>query len=293
MYRGRRAGWDCVWLQYTSFPDLAVLALCRWFGYKVLVTPHLGANWVSQTNPILRYIGLRLLAMAHGIALLSESQAEEVALPPMPARFKILTFLPRSLSSVRRNDPEAAEPDTMTLIHAARLSKAKGTFSFIEVCARLKQSGRRVRGRLAGSCDDATAQEIRSLISTRNLVDEIEFLGSLSERDLLGELVRADILVHLSWIDSYPLIVLESIGCGVFPICLDLPGARAITGSYCGHVVGDPDTEKKVADFILAADLPGLRRSARVAGSRLRADYDWSQCVSVCERALTSVSAMP
>ena len=221
------------------------------------------------------------------------TEAEEVALPRGTAKFKILTFLPRSLSSVRRNDPEPTAADTLNLIHAARLSKGKGTFSFIEVCARLKRSGLRIRGRLAGSCDDVTVQEIRSLVLARNLVNEIEFLGSLSESDLLGELVRADVLVHLSRIDSFPLIVLESIGCGVFPICLDLSGARAITGSYCGHVVSDPDTEKKVANFILAAELPRLKQNAQAAGSRLRGDYDWAQCVAVCEQVLASVSAMP
>lgn len=289
LYRDRRAGWDCVWLQYASFPDLIVLAICRLLGYRVLVTPHLGANWVSQTNPFLRNVGIRLLSTANGIALLSESQAEEVALPTSSAISKILTFLPRPLSSIRADAREATKADAIRLIHAARLSKGKGTFAFIEVCSLLKRSGLRVHARLAGSCDDKTRREIRSLISERGLGDEVEFLGSLSEGELLSELSRSDVLIHLSQIDSYPLIVLESVGCGVFPICLDLPGARKITHSYCGHVVQDSNAVQKVADFILGQELSALNRRACVAGSQLRKDYDWAHCVSVCEQALASV----
>ena len=290
LYRNRRAGWDCVWLQYTSFPDLVILAICRLFGYKVMVTPHLGANWISQTNPVLRYVGLKLLSTANGIALLSESQAEEVALPPSTERFSILTFLPKSLSAICMDNSRSVEADVVTLVHAARLSKGKGTFSFIEVCALLKRSGLKIRGRLAGACDDATAKEIRSLITERDLGQEIESLGLLSEGDLLSELAQADVLVHLSTVDSFPLVVLESIGCDVFPVCLDLPGARKITSAYCGHVVRDPNAAQKVADFIRAHGPLELKQLAKAAGRRLRQDYEWSHCVSVCERVLADVS---
>ena len=50
----RRTRPDFVWVQYVNLPDLAFVALARLLSYRVVVTPHLGTNWRSQTNGTLR-----------------------------------------------------------------------------------------------------------------------------------------------------------------------------------------------------------------------------------------------
>ena len=35
-----------------------------------------------------------------------------------------------------------------------------------------------------------------------------------------------------------------------------------------------------------------MKNRAGLAGARLRRDYDWSNCVSVCERALTDMTGL-
>ncbi|SEO79724.1 Glycosyltransferase involved in cell wall bisynthesis [Rhodospirillales bacterium URHD0017] len=291
LVRRRNADWDCVWLQYSSFPDLVVLVVCRLLGYRVLVTPHVGRSLASIRNPVLHFVGLRLLSTANGIALLSDSQMEELVLPASSSKCTILTFLPKALAPSRVGPPAGGAPP-VRLVHAARLSRGKGSFLFIEVCAILKRAGLAFSARLIGPSDEQTRQELESLISERNLQGDVAFLGPMPGPVLLGELSQADVLVHLSELDALPLIVLESIGCDVFPICLDLPGARHITRSYCGHVVGHPDADRKAADFILSQDRSSLKNRAGLAGARLRRDYDWSNCVSVCERALSDMTGL-
>ena len=287
LVRRRRDGWHCVWLQYVSFPDLCVLLVCRVLGYKVLVTPHLGSSWVSQTNPVLRYLGMRMFSTANGVALISDSQADELSLPKYLSVFHVLTFLPSKFPG-QRSLPDGAGP--LRLVHAARLSKGKGSFLFVEACALLRQAQLEFRAQLIGSCDEETAATLRGLISERNLAGHVEFLGSLPEAELLRELSSADVLVHLSKVDSFPLIVLESIACGVFPICWDLPGARQITQSYCGHIVRGPGEAEQVARFLIGQDRDELNRSAASAGRRLRVDYDWQNCVAACDAAFASVA---
>ena len=291
LFRRRNAEWDCVWLQYSSFPDLVVLIVCRLLGYRVVVTPHVGRGLASIRNPVLHFIGLRLLSTANGIALLSDSQLEDLILPVSSNICTILTFLPKALS-LSRVGPPVGGATPVRLVHAARLSRGKGSFLFVEVCAILKQAGLPFSARLIGPCNEQTRQELESLISERSLQGDVAFLGLMSEPALLGELSQADVLVHLSEFDALPLIVLESIGCDVFPICLDLPGARQITQSYCGHVVGHPDADRKTADFILSRDHSTLKNNAGLSGARVRRDYDWSNCVSVCERALSVMTGL-
>jgi glycosyltransferase involved in cell wall biosynthesis len=293
LFQRRHAGWDCVWLQYCSFPDLLVLLVCRILGYRVLVTPHVGRSLASIRNPVLHFVGRRLLSTASGIALLSDSQMEELVLPPSPPRCTILTFLPKSLATAEGRPFAGAVAHPIQLVHAARLSAGKGSFLFLEVCSLLKQSSVPFAAQLIGPCDDKTKLELEAAISAKDLGGNVVYRGPMAGPALLRELSAADVLVHLSALDALPLIVLESIGCNLFPICLDLPGARHITQSYCGHLVHQPDAARKAADFLLTRDRSALKESARLAGIRLRSDYDWSNCVSVCERALFAMASCP
>lgn len=279
----RRRRWDCVWLQYASFPDLALLLMCRLLRFSVLVTPHLGSNWASQTNVVMRWLTKKLLAASSGIGLLSATQAEELALPASPPRFELFTFLPRRLPSRPAMRPDAGR---LRLVHAGRLSIGKGSFLFLDVCAILHRAGFMFEASLIGSCDAATRSKLRSEIERAGLEASLDFMGPLPEAELLERLAAADILVHLSQIDSFPLIVLESIGCGVFPVCKNLPGARLITKSYCGHVIDGSHEAEQAAQFIITADPEQLRTSAGTASIRLKDDFGWSNCVDAAERAI-------
>lgn len=288
LFRRRRKDWDCVWFQYVNFPDLVLLLVCRLFGYTILVTPHLGSNWASQSNALLRGLGSKLLAVADGIALISTTQAEELLLPASIRKFQIKTFLPREFPARPGRHHRRAE--TLALVHAGRLSEGKGSFLFLDVCAALKRNGHDFHARLIGSCDDPTERRIQASLKQADLEDRVTRVAPLPEAELLQALSHADVLVHLSDIDSFPLIVLEAIGCGVFPICKDLPGARLITRTYCGHLVAGSTAVEDVAGFLADITPSELRATAAPAGERLTADYDWARCVAAVEDAVRGVA---
>ena len=283
----RKQHWDCLWLQYVNLPDLGLLLVCRLLGYRVLVTPHLGSNWSSQSNRWLRGLSLRLLSLAHGIALISPTQAGELALPPATPRLQVRTFLPCAF-------PAGAVPGRqggrdLALVHAGRLSEGKGTFLFLQVCAILRRRGCPFSAQLIGSCDDATRRRIDAAIQQDDLAGSVTVIGLLDEAGLLAALSQADVLVHLSDIDSFPLIVLEAIGCGVFPVCKDLPGARSMIETYCGHLVAGPDAAADTAEFLAMATPDLLRSTAAASRGRLAADYAWNRCVAAVEEAVMAL----
>ena len=287
----RRSRWDCVWLQYVSLPDLLLLVVCRLLRLPVLVTPHLGSNWASQSNVVLRWLSTRLLATASGIALLSASQADELTLPPSPPRFAIFTFLPRSFPPRSFPSGPPPMPGPLRLVHAGRLSRGKGSFLFVEVCAILQRAGFAFGAELIGPCADATRQELRSAIAQAGLSGRVDLVGPLPEAELLVRLTSAHVLVHLSEIDSFPLIVLEGIGCGVFPVCRDLAGARQMARTYCGRTVQGPGLAEQVAQLLIEAEPGYFGARAAAAGADLRRDFDWGNCVVAVEHALSQMPA--
>ena len=212
---------DCVWLSYVNLPDLAYLVVAKALGMRILVTPHLGSNWRSQKNPLLRALSGGLLRLADRLALISRTQELEIALPAAVPRADIRNFLPESLllSAIagERDSPE------LRLIHSGRLSEGKGTFMLIEVCALLRDRGVPFSTTITGGADAETLARLHELIADRGVEDQVVVLGRIPELQLLDEMRRSDVLVHLSTIDCVPSR--SPRGTGLFDVS-SLYGAR-------------------------------------------------------------------
>jgi len=282
-YRKQRP--DCVWLQYTNLPDLVYLILARMLGLRVMVTPHLGSNWRSQSNSLLRGVSWWMLRFANRIALISRTQEVELALPANVPRSLIKTFLPHATLTGALPDIDRPNRE-IRLIHSGRLSEGKGTFLFVDVCQRLRDAGLSFQAQIVGGADSDTVARLREMIEHVKLGDHIMLRGHQSELDLLGLLRSSDILVHLSRIDSYPLIVLESMTCSVFPVCMELAGARDMIDTYGGHIVSQHGAVQETVDFISRLDINDVRHRGRDAARGVRTDYSWDQCASALETAV-------
>ena len=110
----------------------------------------------------------------------------------------------------------------------------------------------------------------------------------MGEGELLGELRSADVLVHLSTFDSYPLTVLEALACGTLPLVADMAGVRAMVAAYDGQVMDGPDGAAAAA-WLATQDPADLRRRAAAVEQKVRADFAWTACV---ERLAAAIAAM-
>jgi glycosyltransferase involved in cell wall biosynthesis len=281
LVRRRRA--DALWVHYGSLPDLAFVVAGRLRGYRVVVTPHLGVNWKSQSRPLLRALGKRALRFAHRLALFTKTQEMELDLEGLP-RSSIRTFLPEE--SLSGSLPSKADGPALRLVHAARLSEAKGSFLVVDVCAKLREAGVPFHAEIIGSAEPDVLRRLQQRIADTGLSEAVSLVGHRNIADLLEHLRRADVLLHLSRLDSYPLIVLEALACGALPICLDLPGARNMVETYDGYVVGHAEPAAEAAAILQKLDPHDLRQRSREASSRVRADHDWRQCGEALDGAL-------
>jgi glycosyltransferase involved in cell wall biosynthesis len=290
LFQYRKLKPDVTWLQFVNLPDLIFLTVAKLLGMRVMVTPHLGSNWRSQKSRPLRWLSRLLLALADRLALISNTQRLEIALPTRTPRSLIRTFLPETIFTADLPIESDAPPE-LRLIHAARLSIEKGSFMVIEVSAKLSEAGIPVTTRIAGGADADTRARLNKLIAAKGLAQRVNLLGRLSEDTMMDILRTSDVLVHLSSIDSYPLIVLEAMACGAFPIAMELAGARDMIETYDGVVVGRGHAVEDTVAFLAAADLADLRKRGCVQAARVREDYNWNRCAGALEAALMACIA--
>lgn len=283
--RLRRSNPD-IWVQYVNLPDLAYVFIARVLGKRVVVTPHLGLEWKSQKNKLLKRIGMALLGRRTRIAYLSSSQIAELSLDSQGELTEITTFLPEAvLAEAERARP----PRHLRLVHVARLSESKGSLLFLQVCRKLKASGRSFRAEVIGTGDPRFIAKLHEYARDHDL-NEVKFRGHVDEAGVVEALLKSDVLLHLSKLDSYPLIVLESLACGVYPVCLDLAGARNIIERYHGAIVSADDAVRDASRFLIDLDLGALREVSDHIRPRVVDDHSWKRCAMLAEAAVCSVA---
>lgn len=283
-FRAGKSKPEVVALQYVNLGDLLYLVCAKLFGYRVMVTPHLGVNWRSQRG-FLRGLSARILGLADRLALISTTQEQELALPSHVPKSYVRNFLSAKFLEIETPATVSGERE-IQLVHSGRLSKGKGSFDFVEVCAALKRAGVPFHARITGAADVETMSALAKIITEHALTQDVELLGRVPDDELIKILNSSDVLVHLSQIDSYPLIVLECLLCSVFPICLELAGARDMIGTYDGHIVSDKEPANEAAAFLIASNVVSLRERARSTAERVRADYSWTNSAVAFENAL-------
>lgn len=276
---------DVAWIQYVNLPDLLYVLIAKAMGLRVMVTPHLGSNWRSQMNPSMRWLSKMLLHLADRLALISWTQEKELLLPGSVPRSLIRNFLPDTVLSAKLVGGEELPPP-IQLIHSSRLSEGKGTFMVVDVCRRLRDAGVPFFARITGTGDADTMQRLHRMIAEADLGDQLAVLGRVPEDELLDHLRHSDVLIHLSKIDSYPLIVLEAMSCSTVPVVMELAGARDMVETYRGHVVSTAAAVEETVAWLRACDLAALRRARQETADQVRIDYSWSNCASALSRAL-------
>lgn len=276
---------DLVWLQWSTLADLVFLHRVAALGIPVLATPHLGANARLQRHGVLRVLCRRLLTRADRLALLFDGQAGEIALPDLP-RSTLGTFLPEEALAATA-PPRAGGP--VRLLHAGRLSRAKGTFRLIDICAHLRAKGIAFEAQIVGRAEPKVMDELRAAIANAGLTDAIALVGwmdSIALRDALG---RADVLVHLSRLDSFPLIVMEALAAGAMPIVSDMAGASSMVRRYDGLVTPGSGVDAAV-EWLSSNDPDDIRRRGAEAALRVRADHAWPKIVKQLETIATTAT---
>jgi glycosyltransferase involved in cell wall biosynthesis len=149
-------------------------------------------------------------------------------------------------------------PDDFVLLTAGRVEPQKGVADLIRSLPQLERAGVDARVIVAG---EASADQGAHLAGVAARLDVGWRVALVGRRDDLPDLLEAaDILVHPSWYEAAPRVVLEAMAAGVAVVATAVGGVPEILDG-CGELVPDRDPTR-LAEVItrLALDPERLRR---------------------------------
>lgn len=196
------------------------------------------------------------------------------------------------------------------LLFAGKISEKKGVMSLLRALRLLPGSlCERTSLTLAGGHgNEEEYQKILSLASPElGCPCPVRFTGRLSQKELAELMNRSDIFVLPSFYEGLPLVLAESLACGMKTVCTDLPGIRPwMDENLPGHgtcFVAPPPMENE--DEPVTAALPAfesalaraIEQAAALPCPPLSASGQLKECLSLlswdgaARRLLETVSA--
>jgi glycosyltransferase involved in cell wall biosynthesis len=139
------------------------------------------------------------------------------------------------------------DADNKVLLYTGRLSKEKGVMDVVVVYEEVKKIIKSVKLVIAGV--GPAEEELRE-----KLPDAI-FLGWVESKSLPSIYSSADLLLFPSQFDTFGLVILEALSCGLPVIAYNSKGPKdIIINEYCGYIVSDIETMSKKSIEYLQQD---------------------------------------
>jgi len=151
-------------------------------------------------------------------------------------------FKPIDVRDLRRRFAPEGEK---LLLHASNFRKVKNVSAVVEVFQLLKQD-HKVRLLLVG--DGPEIPEIKEMVARRGLEPCVSFLGR--EDHLEKILPVADVLLLPSLHESFGLVALEAMACGVVPVVTSIGGASEFINDGHNGFLRPPDDVVGMAEII-------------------------------------------
>jgi len=236
-------GPDIVHAHFIQPAGHVALTVAKHYRATAVLTEHSGP-FADQTRPRWRYRETaRVLQQMHGIAAVSPSQKAD-----------ILAVFPHARIDILGNvvDETLFKPAPRTPSHPFRflfvggLTPVKAVHNLIEAAALLNKTGA-PDWRIHIGGDGPLRSTLESQIRRLDLSRRILFLGRLSRTAVIAAMQDAHALVIPSRSESFGVVAIEAMSCGLPVISTDCGGPSWVIGSTGGRLV-PPAAPKEFAD---------------------------------------------
>ena len=187
-----------------------------------------------------------------------------------PASFKIV----HCGLNIEKYDYRPPRERVARLFCAARLSPEKGQTFIIEALKILHQRGYPLELRLAG--DGPSRARLKSLSEERQIAEYVNFLGNLTEDQVISELQASDLFMLSSFVEGVPVSAMEAMAVGVPVIATNVGGTGELVEDGRTGVLVRPSDPKALADAVarLIEDYPLRLHIARFGRQRVLEEFD-------------------
>ncbi len=169
-------------------------------------------------------------------------------------------FAPMEMLELRSRFAPAGEK---LLLHASNFRPVKNTASVIEVFKGVREN---IAARLLLVGEGPEMPQVRRLVGEAGLSDQVDFLGHMDNLEAI--LPVADVLLLPSLHESFGLVALEAIACGVVPIVTDQGGASEFIHDGVNGYLRGPDDISGMTEAALQVLQDPVRRQQMTGQAR-------------------------
>lgn len=112
----------------------------------------------------------------------------------------------------------------ISLLFLSNLIRSKGIFDLLTACTRLKEQNIPFTCTIIGGEGDLSSLELQKEIQKSGLTEDVQYVGKKYGNDKAAHFEQADIFVHPTQEDCFPLVLLEAMSFGL-PIISTKEGA--------------------------------------------------------------------
>ena len=190
--------------------------------------------------------------------------------------------IPENKSIERKEGGEPVE-----LLFLSHLIKSKGVIVLIEANGILRDKGVHFLCTIAGGDAELTRKEVQDIITYKELSSSITVAGPVYGEDRMNVMLKADILVHPTFNDCLPLIILEAMQNSI-PVVSTFEGAipEVVEDGITGFLVPQKDSKALAKKLELLIKDPELRQKMGRSG---REKYEKEFTLAVFEKRMKEI----
>jgi|InofroStandDraft_1065614.scaffolds.fasta_scaffold01018_40 glycosyltransferase involved in cell wall biosynthesis len=187
--------------------DAPFVLMCKLFKHKIILHQHNKGMADDVDRPIYRWL-LPLVYRDTKVILLSQRLYPDIAKVVLPTQIAIC---PNGIPMCEKRPRHQRGNTVPRLLFLSNLIESKGVFVLLDACRILKERGLKFTCRfVGGETSEITRQRFEEEIKSRGLDETVIYAGTKYNDDKAQEFSNADIFIHPTLNDCFPLSLIEA-----------------------------------------------------------------------------------
>lgn len=242
--------------------------------------------WLKMYGPIFGRIGrlieiiyMRIFYKNIVFATISKSSAEELI--GNGVKRSNIRVLPMGINVPFIRKPRRKER-TPTLLYIGRLSKVKGIEDALRTINILKEKGQPIRLKVIGRGNRQYVDFLHVLCKKLNILEDVEFLGFVSEKEKFEIISSSHILISPSVKEGFGLTIPEAGSMGVPSVVYNSLGLSDIVINRKTGIICERNTPENISENILTLLNNATLYEKLCEGVRKESvKYDWDKTARI------------
>lgn len=256
------------------YKDSLIALLAKGFGVRMVYHFHNKGVSTRQHKALDNYLYKSVFKNAHAI-LLSKYLYPDVEKYFTPDS---LHYCPNGIPDIvrRQKTLDIRQNKKTEILFLSNLIESKGVFVLLEACEILKQKGLAFHCTYVGGEGDVNAQQFQKKVNELGLNDQVVYLGKKYGEEKEKVFSKADIFIHPTYEDCFPLVLLEAMQYDLPTISTFEGGIRSIVeNGVTGFLVPQQNAQALAEKLEILIKNPALRQQMGEAG-RLKYEQEFT-----------------